>query len=149
MEESEGRAKIIEVAKEYLNTPYVHAGRLKGMGVDCLTLLAEVYTEAGVIPPVAIPNYPYDWHLHRAEQLYMKGLLEYTREIQEPKAGDIVLWQFGRCFSHGAIVVEWPIIIHAYIKSRCIMENVENATWLKYMPDGKTPRPTRKFSIWG
>ena len=132
-----------------MNTPYVHAGRVKGQGADCLTLLAEIYAEAGLVDRVPIPNYPQDWHLHRAEQLYMNGLLKYMKETTAPKPADIVLWQFGRCYSHGAIIVSWPTVIHAYLQSRCMMENVDNAIWLKYQKDGKTLRPMRFFSIWG
>jgi cell wall-associated NlpC family hydrolase len=28
---------------------------------------------------------------------------------------DFIVFKFGRTFSHGAIVVDWPLIIHAYI----------------------------------
>lgn len=148
MNEQEGRAAVLRVASSFLGTPYVHAGRVKGVGVDCLTLLAEVYMEAGLVERVPIPNYGADWHLHRAEQLYMNGLLKYMRETTKPKPADIVLWQFGRCYSHGAIIHSWPQVIHAYVKARCIVENVNCALWLKYLKDGKTLRPVRYFSLW-
>jgi cell wall-associated NlpC family hydrolase len=32
-----------------------------------------------------------------------------------PQPGDFVVFRFGRTYSHGAIVVEWPIVIHSYI----------------------------------
>jgi cell wall-associated NlpC family hydrolase len=45
----------------------------------------------------------------------MEGLLGYTREIEgPPQPGDIALFKFGRVFSHGAVVVAWPRLIHAY-----------------------------------
>jgi cell wall-associated NlpC family hydrolase len=36
-------------------------------------------------------------------------------DSREPIAlpGDFVLYHFGRCWAHGAIVLEWPLIIHA------------------------------------
>ena len=148
MNEHEGRMAVLRSAREFLGTPYVHAGRVKGIGVDCLTLLAEVYFTAGLIERVPIPNYQRDWHLHRAEQLYMNGLLKYMRETTTPKPADIVLWQFGRCFSHGAIILQWPSVIHAYVNTRCVIENVDNALWLKYLKDGKTFRPMRFFTMW-
>lgn len=147
MNETEGRAAVLREARTWLGTPYVHSGRVKGVGVDCLTLLAGVYQEAGLVERVPIPNYPHDWHLHRAEQLYMNGLLKYMKETATPKPADIVLWQFGRCFSHGAIIVNWPNVIHAYVKSRCIIENIDNAVWLKYGKN-KTLRPVRFFTLW-
>jgi hypothetical protein len=45
----------------------------------------------------------------------MNGVLEYAREIPgPPDSGDIVLFQIGRCFAHGAIVTHWPMMIHAW-----------------------------------
>jgi cell wall-associated NlpC family hydrolase len=35
--------------------------------------------------------------------------------LQRVQPADFIVFQFGRTFSHGAIVVEWPLIIHAYI----------------------------------
>ena len=78
-------------------------------------LLAEVYERAGVTarrinPPFYVP----DWHLHRDAERYMEGLLRYARPIDAPEPGDIALFRFGRTYSHGAIVTEWPRLIHAY-----------------------------------
>lgn len=129
-------------------------GRLKKAGVDCLTLLAEVYQEAGLVDPIKIPYYPPDWHLHRDAERYMEGLLTYTRELDPvklPEPGDVVLWRFGRCFSHGAIVVQWPMVIHAYLNRVVSYENVEQATWLNVIGEqveGRgQPRPVKFFSL--
>ena len=108
------RGAVISAAESWIGTPYHHMARLKGVGCDCLTLLAAVYYEAGVIPEVEIPFYPPDWHLHRSTERYMDGLRDYAREVDAPRLGDSALFRFGRCFAHGAIVVEWPRVIHAW-----------------------------------
>lgn len=78
-------------------------------------LLAEVYERAGIVDRIVPPHYPPDWHMHRDAERYMEGLLKYVREIEgAPLPGDIALFKFGRVFSHGTIVVEWPRVIHAY-----------------------------------
>lgn len=151
--EIEQRQRVVAIAHEWLGTPYRHAARVKGHGADCLTLLAEIFAEAGLVEKVAIPYYPADWHLHRAEERYMSGLLKYAKEIPgNPQPGDIALWKFGRCFSHGAIVVKWPVIIHAHIRNLCSLENAEKATWLKYIGENTADigkeRPVRFFSFW-
>ena len=102
--DAERRAVVAE-ARAWLRTPYHHMGRVKGAGVDCATLLAEVYARAGVIAPVAIPFYPPDWHLHRDAERYLGFVLEHAREIAseaKPKPADLALWRYGRCFSHVA-----------------------------------------------
>jgi cell wall-associated NlpC family hydrolase len=69
------RRAVVAEAASWLRTPYHHMGRVKGGGVDCLMLLAEVYEAAGVIPHVEIPFYPPDWHLHRGVERYLEGLM--------------------------------------------------------------------------
>jgi NlpC/P60 family putative phage cell wall peptidase len=110
------RAVVLAEARTWLGTPYHHMGRVKGVGCDCLTLLAEVYASAGIIAPVAeIPFYPPDWHLHRSAELYLAGVVERAHEINgPPQPGDIALFRFGRCFAHGVIVTNWPMLIHAW-----------------------------------
>lgn len=109
------RLTVIEEARQWLRTPYHHMGRVKGGGTDCLMLLVEVYRAAGVIPQIDVPFYPPDWNLHRDAERYLNGVTRYAREIRgQPAAADVALFKFGRCFAHGAIVVSWPYLIHAW-----------------------------------
>ena len=115
------RKAVVAEAESWIGTPFHHAARVKGAGVDCLMLLAEVYERAGVTEGhVAPPFYVPDWHLHQGAERYMEGLLGYTREIAgppkgpDPLPGDIALFRFGRTYSHGAIVAAWPRVVHAY-----------------------------------
>ncbi len=110
------RVAVVAEARTWLGTPYHHHGRVKGVGTDCVMLLAEVYEAAGVLSHVEIPFYAPDWNLHRASELYFDGLLDHAVEIEgPPQPGDVALFKFGRCFAHGAIVTEWPHLIHAWI----------------------------------
>jgi cell wall-associated NlpC family hydrolase len=77
-------------------------------------LLTEVYERAGVVAHIEPPFYVPDWHLHREAERYMEGLLHYTQPVEAPLPGDIALFRFGRTFSHGAIVTDWPRLVHAY-----------------------------------
>lgn len=108
------RRRVIAEAESWLGTPYHHMGRLKGVGCDCLTLLAGVYHAVGVIQALEIPFYPPDWHLHRSAERYIDGLVGYAREVECAGPGDVALFKFGRCFSHSAIVTRWPRLIHAW-----------------------------------
>jgi hypothetical protein len=115
-----------------------------------LTIIAETYAEAGLIAPVKLPHYSPDFFKHRSAELYLQGVLQYTAEVETANPGDIVLWKYGRCFSHGAIVTDWPNIIHAHVGRCCMLESIDAATWLKYTGE-KTPvqlRPMKIFSFW-
>ena len=111
---------VIEEALGWLRTPYHHMARVKGAGADCLTLLAEVYEKAGVISHVDVPFYPPDWNLHRDAERCLEGVIRYALEVpvwddaDPPQPGDIAVFKFGRCFAHGAIVLQWPRLIHAW-----------------------------------
>jgi len=135
---------VVAEARGWLGTGYHHMGRIKGVGVDCLMLLAEVYEAAGLIDRVEPPRYPRDWMLHRSEELYLGGLLTRTHEVAAPGPGDIALFRFGRCYSHAAIVIEWPQVIHAYAKERGVVLGDASLGAL-----GEPAREVRFFSLWG
>lgn len=118
------RRRILEVARSWLGTPFHHGARVKGAGVDCAQFLAAVYEEAGIVEQVALPaTYPPDWFLHQHDSRYVDGLLEHTRRVDTPEPGDLAAFQFGRSLSHGAIVVAWPTIIHAYVDGGVLLDD--------------------------
>jgi cell wall-associated NlpC family hydrolase len=115
------RAKIVEEAKSWLGTPWHHEGRVKGAGIDCGMLILEVYEHVGLIPRVTPPHYGPDFMLHRSDEWYVELILRFADEISsEPLPGDAIVCKQGRVYSHGGIIVEWPMIIHAYSPERCV-----------------------------
>lgn len=147
------RQLVVETARTWLGTPFHHYAGVKRVGVDCAFLLARVFEEAGLIAKQRIPAYPADWHIHREAERYLAHLIGMNAgEIKgPPKPGDIVIFRFANCFSHGAIVESWPTIIHSYVGRRVERENVERAQWLNTLTEGADkgkPRPMRFFSYW-
>lgn len=123
------RQRIVDEARTWLGTPYHHRGRVKGAGVDCAMLLCEVYYEVGALPYIDPGYYPADWHLHRSDEKYLGWLKRYGREVAEPQVGDVVLWQFGRCYSHGAIYIGGGDIIHSYLSIGCSVGSLNDAVF--------------------
>lgn len=136
---------VCAIARSWLGTPYHHRGRVKGAGVDCAMFPLEVYREAGLIPDLEIPYYPQDWMMHRSEEVYLDIVLQVAAEVSGDRLqgtencpttcslspvtcfpGDFVLYHFGRTWSHGAIVFEWPLIIHAVVHRGVILSDGEN-----------------------
>jgi cell wall-associated NlpC family hydrolase len=115
------REAIIAEAVSWIGTPFHHEARVKGAGVDCAMLLCEVYERAGLIGRVEIPHYPPDWHLHRDAERFLARIVDHARAIAgPPEPGDVALFRYGRCFSHGAIVVDWPQVVHANFLARAV-----------------------------
>lgn len=108
------REKVIAEATSWIGTPYHHQARVKGHGVDCGTLLIEVFHRCGLIPNVNPGNYSMEWHLHHSAEQYLNWVEQYADPVLQPLPGDVAIFRFGRTFSHGTIVVDWPNVIHAH-----------------------------------
>ena len=123
MTEAEQRARVVAIAREWVGTRYVHQARIKGKAADC-TFVAKVYEEAGLVPEVIIPTYSPQAHLNRSAAAYMAIVTRVAREIEQAavQPGDLVLFNIARTFSHGAIVVDWPTVIHADLGARAVIE---------------------------
>lgn len=113
-EEQAQRAAVIAEAERWLGTPYHSNGDVIGAGVDCGMLLVRAFCDTGVVPMFDPRPYPAQWALHRNEEIYLNLVLRFGTEFEgPPKPADVVLFKFGRCWAHGAIVIKWPKIIHA------------------------------------
>jgi cell wall-associated NlpC family hydrolase len=124
------RQAVVAEALSWERTPWRHRARVKGAGVDCGMLCAEVYERAGAVPHIEPGDYPSDWMQHRTESPMLEWVERYCDRVDgDALPGDIVLFAFGLCVSHAAIVIEWPRIIHAYIKARAVVQDdvVDNA----------------------
>jgi hypothetical protein len=115
--------QVLREALSWLGTPYHHGARVKGAGVDCGQFPAAVFEACGLVPKVDIGDYPHDWHMHRGEERYLALVEKYFAKVADgvPLPGDLALFKFGRCISHGAIVIEWPQVIHAYLEAGAVV----------------------------
>ena len=106
--------RVVEEAKSWLGTPFHHHAMVKGAGVDCAHFLIGVFSNAKMAPVVQTEDYPPDWHFHRDEERLLGYVKRYADQVEESRPGDIALFKFGRCVSHAAIVLGWPVVIHSY-----------------------------------
>jgi len=124
MDELIGRARVVAAAREWTGTPYHHMADVKGAGCDCAMLLVRVYCDLGLVEPFDPRPYARDWMLHRDEERYLGFLLARARAVARPSEGDVVLFRYGRCYSHGGIVTRRdPLsIVHAFAPARRVLE---------------------------
>lgn len=141
------RKRFVDAALSYCGTPYHHEARIKGVGIDCATMLVMAGHEAGLVDEIKLPQYSPQWMLHRDQELYLQILGEYCREVEPPpRPGDIAIWKIGRTYSHAAVVVDWPVVVHAVMGRPVTTEDAERTMWLKF--DENKPRPMKLFSFW-
>lgn len=108
------RDQIVEEARTWMNTPYAHRGRVKGVGVDCGGLIYNLYAPYLPLPPFP-EGYAQDWSMHReGNELYLDFIMPFVVETAQPGIADLALFHFGRNFSHGAVVVPGGKFIHAF-----------------------------------
>ncbi len=125
-EERTKRAEIVAEARSWIATPYCIMGRVKGAGCDCASFLMSVAVNCGLVKESDFEVYSPDCWAHWSDEKYLKKVLQSTVKVLESVAyrsgpgfpvlpGALVLTctSAGRYLNHGAIVTEWPMIVHA------------------------------------
>ena len=145
-EEASRRAMIVAEARKWLKTPYRPMGDIKGAGVDCGMLLVRVFVDTGLCAPFDPRPYASDWMLHRSEEKYLGFIFDRTAEISAPGLGDVMVFKFARCYSHGGIVTSLkPLrIVHAFKPAGAVIE--DNVAINKAL--NNPVRKPRIFSYW-
>jgi cell wall-associated NlpC family hydrolase len=142
--EAEARAAVVAEALTWELTPWHHRGRIKRVGVDCGQFPLLVYAAAGLIETFDTGEYARDHMLHSAEERMLAMVQRFAVEIDQSAIGpgDVVLYKFGRVFSHAALVLDWPQIIHPLVGAGCVVRG--DADRDHYLID----KPARFFSYW-
>jgi cell wall-associated NlpC family hydrolase len=139
----EQRALVVQEAREWVTarTPYRPHAKLKGIGCDCATFILCVYRDLGLVEDVDHGAYSIQAHLHKPlneahERLltqYVDTILRYADEIPEAEAqpGDMVLFKTAHAFAHGAIVINWPNVVHSCVGHGVMFADVSTDPHLK------------------
>ena len=115
-------AAIVDQARLWIGTPYLHQASRRGAGTDCLGLLRGVWRELRGTEPEAVPPYTPDWaDTAGAEDLLgaaRRNLHEIDRGAAVP--GDVLVLRMveGGPAKHVGILAATPAghatLIHAY-----------------------------------
>lgn len=120
---------VVIAAMEWVGTPHINGARVKGVGVDCGQFLIAAGEESGALPVGEINPEPYSnaWHLHRSAPFFENLVKQYCDPVEgEPQAGDYLLYQYGRCVSHGGIYDGDGHVIHAYVNQGVIVTEFDS-----------------------
>lgn len=144
--EKEERQKVVLEALTWVGTPYRIGADVKGSGIDCGMLLLRVFVDTGLFEPFDPRPYPEQWHLHQQEERYLDYANHFGEEVPAPPErrclpADVVMFKYGKCFAHGAIVVADDYIIHSNRPVPCGLDKITNSFKLNKMEK-------KYFSYW-
>ncbi|MHB8885801.1 MAG: C40 family peptidase [Methylovirgula sp.] len=143
---SQQRDRIIIEARKWIGTPYHNCADVLGVGVDCGMLIVRSFVDSGLCAPFDPRPYPPDWHLHRGEERYLGFVFDRCAETEDPGLGDVIVFRYGRCYSHGGIVTRvTPLtFVHAYWPAKAVVEEELHRNIQLSIP----ARAHRFFSYW-
>lgn len=112
------RTAILEEARDWIGTPYVHQASAKHVGCDCLGLVRGVWRAALGDEPETAPAYTPDWAERNGEETLLNAARRHLLEIPLAAAapGDVLLFRMeSRApIKHAAFLDEDERLIHAY-----------------------------------
>lgn len=146
---SNWRDIVIKEAMTWKGTPYHHRAFVKGTGCDCGTFLHMCFKLVLNLPPFK-KSYAMDWATHNEDELYLDGLENFVQEVKTPKPGDVVIWKYGKAFSHGTIVISRGKYIHSWGMNgtKGVRIDAENFFHLNlFQPGVRYRRPRKMFTV--
>ncbi len=123
------RQDIVDEARTWMKTKWVHQACVKGLGVDCLGLIGGVALALGIEGAEAWKNDP-RYHCYGPTPdpfVLIEGCDKFLDRIplSEVKIGDILVMAFEREPQHFGIVsaLNPTYLIHSYAQARRVVEN--------------------------
>ncbi|MGC3936936.1 peptidase [Roseobacter sp. EG26] len=127
--------RVVQTARSWIGTPYVHQSSLRGAGSDCLGLLRGIWRELHGAEPEEVPAYSFDWsEVQGDEQLWQAALRHLHRKHLDDEApGDVLLFRMraGAVAKHLGVagrVGARASFIHAY-SGHCVTESPLSLPW--------------------
>lgn len=118
------RQDIIDTARQYLDTPFHHQARVKGVGIDCAGLLICVARDLG------LQHYDVQGYSSvPSGSDFVKHLDANLDPIQAIEPGCVLLMTFAIDPQHVAIATSENSIIHSYAIVRRCVEHDLDAKW--------------------
>jgi NlpC/P60 family putative phage cell wall peptidase len=120
---------VLEIARTWLGTPYLHQSSVRGVGCDCLGLARGIWRALHGDEPWEVPPYSRDWGEAGRREVLAEAARAALIEVPFSDAGSgaLVLFRMAlgvpakHCGILGASVI-CPTLIHAYDRSGVVEE---------------------------
>lgn len=127
--------EIVEAARSWIGTPYLHQASMRGVGCDCLGLLRGVWRELRGEEPEDMPPYTPDWSEATGAETLRDALARHLAPVApaDIAPGDVALLRMVRHApaKHCGIIAERdgaPTLIHA-CQNRSVREEGFTPFW--------------------
>ena len=126
---------VVEIARSWIGTPYVHQASVAGAGADCLGLIRGVWREYVGAEPEGVPAYTQDWSEPQRDEVLWRATARFFAEKSgnELRAGDVILFRMrsSGVAKHLGIVGRVdpePTFIHSFA-GHGVVENALSGPW--------------------
>jgi NlpC/P60 family putative phage cell wall peptidase len=132
---------VVQLAREWIGTPYRHRSAIKGVGTDCLGLLRGIWRELYGKELASVPHYGAGWNYRDRDEELWNALRQYCVERPRSAAfneGEILLFRMRSESSarHLGVLSQLPVedarFIHAY-ERHGVVESPFSAPWKRKM----------------
>jgi NlpC/P60 family putative phage cell wall peptidase len=129
------RIDVVEEARRWIGTPYVHQASCLGGGSDCLGLIRGVWRCLLGSEPEAVPIYTADWAEPQQKEVLLSAAERWLikKPINSNDAGDVLVFRMvgGNVAKHLGIASKRQserAFIHAY-SGHSVIETSLSAPW--------------------
>ena len=127
--------RVVQVARQWIGTPYVHQASVLGAGADCLGLIRGVWRTLYQCEPEEVPAYSLDWSEARADERLWRAAARLMRAVDTPGQGQLLLFRMrdGAIAKHlgiSSLANGAPAFIHSY-SGHGVIENSLTLPWAR------------------
>jgi NlpC/P60 family putative phage cell wall peptidase len=116
MNDEHHRNYIVQLATQWISTPYRHQGSIKNVGCDCLGLVRGIWRELYGCEPATIPPYSLDWAENGMEDSLLNAARRHFVSADTLLPGMLIVfrWRNDVMAKHLGIYTGEDRFIHAY-----------------------------------
>lgn len=126
------RQHVLQITRQWLDTPYQHQASVKGAGCDCLGLIRGIWRALYGSEPETPPNYTPNWAEDRGAETLLCAARRWLHPTDAPRPGDVLLFrmQAGSPCKHIGVLSAEDRLIHAYW-GRAVVESWLEPFWAR------------------
>lgn len=128
------QAKLLIEATRWIGTPFAPHAAIRGAGVDCVNLCAQLLKACGHADDFALPRYVMDGGKHNAtSQLieYLDSREDFSHPFAPAQCGDVLCFKLGRSSHHCGMMLHGKTFIHALYGRKVAFASLADKTFAR------------------